>query len=129
MKKKISFDFDNTLEHEYIQDYAKELANRGFEIHIVTSRYEDTNKYEWSIPKESENHSDLYLIADKLSIPDENVHFTNMKYKEIFFKNNTFLLHIDDNSSEVTAIDQTTKTNAVNVTLSDWKEVCELFIK
>ena len=90
INKKISFDFDDTLEFQDLQDYAKELIGRGFEVHIVTSRYENTNDYQWKLPKKSENHSDLYLVADKLGILDYNIHFTNMEDKWGFFKDKDF---------------------------------------
>ena len=43
--QKVSFDFDNTLDFEHIQMYAKNLIEKKIEVWIVTSRYEDTSKY------------------------------------------------------------------------------------
>ena len=133
MKKKISFDFDDTLEHEYIQDYAKELINRGYEIHIVTSRYENTDDYPKETPekyKNSENHLDLYLIADKLGIPNKNIHFTNFTEKFRFFKTHTdFLLHLDDNNTETLFITINTNTKGVDIVNNiNWKEICEALL-
>lgn len=35
---KVSFDFDDTLSKPKVQEYAKELINRGIEVYIVTAR-------------------------------------------------------------------------------------------
>jgi len=44
MKKKISFDFDSTLDNEHIQIFAKELIQKGFNVYIVTSRPRESKK-------------------------------------------------------------------------------------
>lgn len=35
---KVSFDFDGTLEPPIVQQYAKELIEKGIEVWVVTSR-------------------------------------------------------------------------------------------
>jgi len=37
---KVSFDFDGTIVVDTIKAYAKELIDRGFEVWIVTSRWD-----------------------------------------------------------------------------------------
>lgn len=64
---KVSFDFDSTLSRKCVQDYAQELIFRGFEVHIVTSRFEKaalnrSNSY---------NNADLFDVAERLGIPKE----------------------------------------------------------
>ena len=106
MKQKVSFDFDGTLEFHDEQNYAKELVNRGIEVWIVTSRYEDTSNYSFVVPERSKNHKDLYDVAEKLNIPKERIHFTNMQYKSEFFKEQgkDFVWHLEDNALEIQLI-------------------------
>ena len=34
--RKVSFDFDGTLDMLHVQDYAKSLIEKGIEVHITT---------------------------------------------------------------------------------------------
>jgi hypothetical protein len=47
--KKISFDFDSTLDRKLVQDFAYSLIKRGYEVWILTSRFEDCDNYNWKI--------------------------------------------------------------------------------
>ncbi len=127
--KKISFDFDDTLEHIHIQEYAKKLIKREYEIHIVTTRYKNTDDYEWRIPNKSYQHKDIYLVANKLGILHFNIHFTNMSWKWNYFKKNKFLLHFDDNNEEVANINSLTNTKAIDIFQHDWKLQSEKILK
>jgi hypothetical protein len=45
--RKVSFDFDYTLGHlREVQEYATELISKGFDVHIVTSRFDSLDKYD-----------------------------------------------------------------------------------
>lgn len=95
--KKVSFDFDDTLEFQTVQNYAKELIEKGIEVHIVTTRWEDPSKYTFKV-----THDYLFEVAETLGIPKENIHFTNMNWKWSFFINNPdFIWHLDDNDEEI----------------------------
>ena len=116
--KRVSFDFDSTLDRFDVQQFAKRL--KGFDIHIVTSRYRDSPEYD---------NSDVFLIATQLRIPFKNIHFTNHTLKAIFFKKNPdFLFHLDDNPIELEFIQRETKVPAVSV-LGNWKKNCLKLIK
>jgi len=39
--RKVSFDFDSTLSRKDVQDFAKKLVSEGYEVWIVTSRFDD----------------------------------------------------------------------------------------
>jgi hypothetical protein len=111
--KKVSFDFDDTLEYESVQNYAKKLMENGIEVHIVTSRYENSDDY---LPVIWPNgHNDMFNIAKKLGIKTENIHFTNFTDKWQFFKDNPdFIWHLDDNNTETYLISgHDLKTKAV----------------
>lgn len=87
--KKISFDFDGTLTHKEVQEYAKSLINIGIDVWIVTKRY-----------KNSDN-SDLFELANYIGIKKENIVFTNGDWKCMYFKDHSdFEIHLDDDWQE-----------------------------
>ena len=97
---KVSFDFDDTLDRETVQKYAAELIERGFEVWIVTSRY-DTETY--IKIHHTEYHygelanKDLFDVAKKLGIPEERIKFLGYAEKCNWFKKNKdFIFHLDD---------------------------------
>jgi hypothetical protein len=104
---KISFDFDDTLEHEVVQKVAANLIKKGHNVCILTTRYSDPSRY--SCP--GVTHDDLYSIAAKLEIKE--IIFTEFewKYKSIDkFKIN---LHIDNNPDEVYDINMNCTARAI----------------
>lgn len=132
--KKVSFDFDGTLEIKHVQNYAKELIERGFEVWVVTSRFGDNEKYQ-KFFKTTVNvnltNTDLIEITEEIGIPEERIVFTNMKDKfEFFEKNQDFLWHLDDDWIEGDLIDKHTKVSGINFFGNpDWIEKCEQIIK
>ncbi len=110
--KKVSFDFDSTLEFQSIQDYAKKLIEEGIEVHIVTSRFEDCSKYQDNRDGHL-NHDFLFKVANKIGIKKENIHFTNFEDKWIFFKDKNFIWHLDDDNLETLMINTNTKTKGI----------------
>ena len=118
--KKISFDFDGTLEFKEVQDYAKELVERGFEVWIVTTRYEDVSKYSFYT-----THDILYEAVKYIGMKKKHIHFNNMEYKHTFFKNTDFTFHLDDNPTEKVLMLQETNTPCVLYSYPQWKDKCE----
>ena len=101
---KCSFDFDSTLSRRSVRKLAKEFIDKGYEVHVVTSRYEDTSRYAF-IQRGSDFNKDLFRVTDHLGIKRENIHFVNMVSKYKFFQENPgFLFHLDDDSIEITEI-------------------------
>ncbi|MCK9282647.1 MAG: hypothetical protein M0P71_18675 [Melioribacteraceae bacterium] len=100
---KIAFDFDGTLEFLELQELARELKERGHDVQIVTTRYDEENKCKYPFYKNmkqkqrDELHNDLYEVAKKLNIP---YNFTNYVLKAQFLIDNNFDILIDDNSEE-----------------------------
>jgi hypothetical protein len=120
MKKKVSFDFDDTLSYEVIQDYAKSLIKQGIEVHIVTSRYEDCSMYNFDC-----NHDDLFKVAKELGLDKDHIHFTNFMDKWNFFDiYEGFVWHLDDNPDEVIPINNLTKTIGIEVFTYAWLDRC-----
>ena len=121
---KVCFDFDGTLDRKHVQDYAKSLIIKGYEIWICTSRLEDTkapNK-EWN--------DDLYKIALSLKIPNSRIKFMNYDDKFTFFIDNDFIFHLDDDWIEINQINSRTKTMGVSCFgTSGWKKKCNTLLE
>ena len=128
MSKQVSFDFDNTLSRKDVQDYAQSLINKGFEIWILTSRFEECSQYPWYKEGIGEYcHQDLYTVTNILGIPDNRVIFTNMKDKaEYILEISNFnpIWHLDDDYIELNIIQRKTECKPISVVSSSYKKKC-----
>ena len=100
--ERVSVDFDRTLSTEAVQKYVQELQERGYEVWVVTSRYDEAHihlyeRSDWT----DAGQSDLWEVVDRLNIPREHVRFTNMTPKCHYIANTKFLFHLDDDISEI----------------------------
>jgi hypothetical protein len=127
MKTQVSFDFDSTLSRKDVQDYAQSLINKGFEVWIVTSRFEDCYQYPWYRGVGEHCHYDLYTVANSLNIPPERIIFTNMADKaDTILERDDFnpIWHLDDDYIELNIIHKKTTTKAFSVVSSSYKKKC-----
>lgn len=128
---KVSFDFDGTLSRKDVQSFAKELVSSGYEVWIVTSRFDDDNamKKNWHWIK-GQNQT-LFDIADECGIKKENIHFTCMVSKSTYLKDKGFIFHLDDDDIELMEILESGDIcKPMHVDHFDWKENCkEILIK
>lgn len=127
---RVSFDFDGTLARKDVQKYAKELVNRGFDVHIVTSRHSDEaakeSGWKWIL---GQNKS-LFDVAEECGIKEENITFTNGRDKIEYLKGKNFKFHLDDDEIELMLIfESDEKCIPLNVGHSDWREHCETVIE
>lgn len=110
---KVSFDWDGTLSENDVQNLAAFLKYLNFDVHIVTSRYDEKTAAE----KFGENrfsNQPIFDFAKELTIPLKNIIFTNMEDKAKFFKkNNDFIFHLDDDEIEVYMINQSTTVKGI----------------
>lgn len=121
---KVSFDFDDTLDKPKVQEYAKELINKGIEVHIVTSRLSD----EQALPSINWN-KDLFEVSDRLGIKRENIHFTPYNFKYLFFIDKPeFIWHLDDNFYELIKFKKC-KTKGIAVNNSSYIHKCNRLIE
>jgi restriction endonuclease Mrr len=130
VKKKVSFDFDSTLDREDVQEFAKQLVKDGYEVWITTSRFDTESSLKkgwWWIEK---NNQQLYDIAEECGIPKENISFTAMIDKIKFLEGKNFIFHLDDDETELEFIEESDdKCVGVWVELKTWKKVCNNLIK
>ena len=124
-KPKVSFDFDSTLSRKDVQEYAKELIQRGFEVIITTSRsVSDLSNYTIKGIRSENMNEDLYKVADDVGIPRYNIFFTEMEDKVEHLNENEIIFHLDDDVYEINDLP------ICGVHLNDdfWKIDCELKI-
>lgn len=117
---KVSFDFDSTLSRNDVQLFAKELISMGIDVWICTSRFSDAN-----ITHTNWNNSDLFNVANELSISKCKIIFTNFKDKWEKIKEQGFIFHLDEESWQLYLINKHTKTIGISVNnTSSWKNKC-----
>lgn len=130
---KVSFDFDSTLELESVQKYAKELIERGIEVWVVTSRFGDDELYKRFFHTSTNvdlTNRDLREITDRLEIPEERIHFTNMRDKWEFIENRGFIWHLDDDWIENEMINERTLTKGLSHWGNpNWERECNALLK
>lgn len=101
-KKRISFDYDDTLTTAKGQDMARRYLAAGDEIFIITARTQS-------------NGGPVYAMAQKLGIKKENVYFTAGKHKYMLVKRLRIDKHIDNNTEELQLIRDNTDAEAIKI--------------
>lgn len=132
MNNQVSFDFDSTLSRNDVQDYAQSLINKGFEVWILTSRFENCYDYPWYKGVGEHCHQDLYTVTNKLGIPPERIIFTNMVDKaDVILERDDFnpIWHLDDDYIELNVIHKRTNTKAISVVASSYKKKCNKLLE
>ena len=122
---KVSVDFDNTLSREDVQNYAKNLLEKGIEVFVVTARFNELRK---SFFKNNPTNNDLWAVCNKIGIPERNVIFCNMEDKYEQLVDTNLVWHLDDCWVTINEIISKTKVPAIDVTRSDWKNQCDNFL-
>lgn len=126
MKPIITIDFDSTLSRPDVQEYAKELMQRGFDVWVLTSRFDELHKHRYP---HNPTNDDLWAVIDELNIPRWKVRFTCMESKSLYLLNTNVLWHLDDDSIELADIRyRKCKTLPISVKSGDWKSKCERII-
>lgn len=122
---KVSFDFDNTLSRTEVQDYCKELIERGIDVWVCTSRYNDDNKHKYPL---NPSNNDMYMITDCLDIPREKIIFTNRCMKVNHLEG--FLWHLDDDRLENDNLNVSRETDCIGIdSLKPFRFLCDKLIR
>jgi hypothetical protein len=101
-KKRISFDYDDTLTTAKGQDMARRFLAANDEIFIITARTQS-------------NGGPVYAMAEKLGIKKENVYFTAGKHKYMLVNRLRINKHIDNNTEELQLITENTQAEAIKI--------------
>lgn len=128
--KKVSFDYDNTLDRKDVQEYATKLVGMGIEVWVVTSRFDTetalNNRWWWI----EESNLKLIKEAENCGISKDNIIFTCMEDKSNFLKGKGFIFHLDDDEVELESIIESgDNCIGINVDDIDWLIQCENKIK
>lgn len=123
MNKIVTFDFDNTLSLKHVQEYALELMERGVDVWVLTSRFDDIHKHRY--PNNPTNE-DLWKVIDSLNIKRHKVRFTCMESKGIYLEHSNVIWHLDDDFIELSDMRyRKCKTVGISVKSGNWKQKCE----
>ena len=121
---KVSFDYDGTLSLPHVEEFAKELVEKGYEVWVVTSRVseEDSVLHPWG---GTHRNKDLWESCKRIGIPEDRVKFTSFADKIEFLEGMGFLFHLDDDLYElITIMESKDKCQPLNVGHFEWKENC-----
>ena len=118
--KRVSFDFDGTIDIKVVQEYAKSLMERGVDVWICTSRFESGYEHDWGWREWS--NADVEKIAEKLNI--KKIIYTNMVDKWELLINNDVDLHLDNDNLEIELLNENSDIKGVLIE-EGWKEKCE----
>jgi hypothetical protein len=123
--KKVSFDFDSTLDRPDVQRFAKELVSQGQDVWVVTSRVATESAllkgWHW-IGRQNEQ---LYMVAEDCGIPRDKIVFTEYVDKIEFLKGKGFTFHLDDDEVELELISLSEDScEPVDVKKQDWEILC-----
>lgn len=126
MGKIVTVDFDSTLSRKDVQEYVKGLVNKGIDVWVVTSRYDELKAPRWVNVHENYTYNqDLWGVVDRLGIPRWKVRFTCMKSKADYLTGTRVIWHLDDDEIEIEAIaDQCINTKGILVTFDNWELEC-----
>jgi hypothetical protein len=122
--KKVSVDYDGTLDREDVQAYIRELIARGVIVWVCTARLSPKNAHN------SQWNDAMFKVTDGLGIPREHIIFTNYekdwKNKSEFLKGKGFTWHLDDDNIELSFIKTDTEIKPIYLFANpDWKRDCE----
>ncbi len=118
----VTFDFDSTLSHKIVQDFAKSLMIKGIEVLVLTSRYDELHKHKY---RHNPTNEDLYKVTDRLGIDRAKIRFQCMRPKAEYLFGTNVIWHLDDDYVEVNEINSQTETKGIDVTLKGWKKECK----
>jgi len=129
--KKISVEFDGTLSRFFnglsnpieqdVQNMVKRLIDEGYDVHIITRRYENQML--------SENRPVL-LMAEHLGIDPENIHFTNRNWKWEIMNELNIDCHLDNDETDLYYIkNKLTKTIGVSLSKEGVHKFYEIVTK
>jgi len=125
---RVSFDFDGVLDRETVQRYAKKLIEKGHEVWVVTTRYDDHMAVK--LFNSPDRNADLWKVTEAIGIPRTNVVFTNFEWKDSWFlaRQADFIWHLDDTLEELSRLSRLGPMKAISMLSGSWEGKCEKFL-
>lgn len=121
--KRVTFDFDGTIDMKHVQEYAKSLIERGIEVWICTARFEPGYQHGWGGREWS--NADIDQVVKELGI--KKVIYTNMTDKWEMLKNNDIIWHLDNDDYEIDTMNEFSNIKGIFIE-EGWKEKCETLL-
>ena len=81
---KITFDYDGCLSQPKIQELAKKCISLGFQVYILTSRFDCVRRLKFNDLKPND---DIYQTAEEVGVKPSRIAFTNQEKKLKRYKN------------------------------------------
>lgn len=120
---KVAIDFDDTLDQEEVQEYAKSLVKRGIEVWICTARMDN----EFGNPNWN---NDVWAMCSYIGIPITHTIFTNSYNKSHYLNGKGFLWLLDDMHDNIEDLCENSEvTPILYVHFNPWKDKCDFLIK
>jgi len=121
-KIKVSFDFDDTLDKEEVQQFAIELIDIGIDVWICTNRFPESEM----IPRWND---DIYEIVDSIGISRSNIIFAQMSDKFVYLEDSNIIWHLDNSKPEIKAINKNSDVIGIHLYDPKWKSKCLKLLK
>lgn len=120
----VSVDFDNTLTHTDVQEYAAELIKAGVIVWVVTARFDDLHSHIWA---PGSNNDGLFKVTDSLDIPRDRIRFCNGQPKADYLARTNVLWHLDDDIIELENLKYNQDVTAIGILVKSlsWKANCQ----
>jgi len=123
LNKKCSFDFDDTLDRHDVQVFASSLVDKGYDVWIVTSRYNTEGALINGWPWIEAQNEELFKVADYVGIKRDNIVFTDHEDKINYLAGKGFIFHLDDSADELMRIYESDDTCfPMNIDWMHWQE-------
>jgi len=123
INKRISFDFDGTLDDHFDGSINSEKDNvrkllldlsKDNTIYIITKRYAE------NYIKNIDEASKVFEVAEQLGLGRDRIRFTNRELKIAELRRNNIDIHFDDDQYELSIYHQICKV--INIGNPNWRE-------
>ncbi len=115
----VSFDFDDTLDRKDVQEYARDLIRRGYNVIVCTARLQ-------TYPTMPDANIDLYLVTEALGITTIIYSGGGDKFEFLDLLPYNIVWHLDDDPDELTMLNKYTDIRGISVyNTTGWKAKCE----
>ena len=115
----ITFDYDGCLTQDRIKEIAKTCVSLGYNVYILTSRFDTIRRLKF---KELKTNEDIYQTAEEIGLKPFKISFTNQGKKCLHLLETGIHIHVDDNKQEVNDINYYGQTKAFNCNDGNFEE-------
>lgn len=126
---KVSFDYDKTFTKPEVREFALELRERGYEVYILTYRYDNANFDKYQGKYTPYYNADLWEDLEECGL-HRNVVFTNHQPKSVWLNfTEGILFHIDDDKTVMFDLTHNSKVIPIQTNSPKWRQKIERILK